>query len=72
MTGYVDVPGGRLEMLDLPGDEGLHPLVLLHEGLGSIGLWRGFPEALNHASGARTVVSASVSARPCPSWHGRR
>jgi hypothetical protein len=25
----------------LPGDESIAPLVFLHEGLGSIGLWRG-------------------------------
>jgi pimeloyl-ACP methyl ester carboxylesterase/GNAT superfamily N-acetyltransferase len=30
--------------------------VLLHEGLGSVGLWRGFPHALAAATGRRTVA----------------
>jgi pimeloyl-ACP methyl ester carboxylesterase len=30
--------------------------VLLHEGLGSIGLWRGFPGALHEATGRRVVA----------------
>lgn len=46
----------RLEVLDLPGDATMPPLVLLHEGLGSVGLWRSFPQALHAATGARTVV----------------
>jgi pimeloyl-ACP methyl ester carboxylesterase len=48
--------GGALEVLDLPGDRGEAPLVLLHEGLGSIRLWRGFPERLAAATGRRTVA----------------
>jgi pimeloyl-ACP methyl ester carboxylesterase len=50
----LDVPGGRLEALDLPGDA--PALVLLHEGLGSVGLWRGFPGALHQATGRRTLA----------------
>jgi len=30
--------------------------VLLHEGLGSVGLWRGFPERLAKATGRRTIA----------------
>jgi pimeloyl-ACP methyl ester carboxylesterase/ribosomal protein S18 acetylase RimI-like enzyme len=30
--------------------------VLLHEGLGSVGLWRGFPDTLHGATGRRTVA----------------
>ncbi len=30
--------------------------MLLHEGLGSVGLWRGFPERLAEATGRRTVA----------------
>ena len=41
----VIVGGRQLEMLDLPGDPQRHPLVLLHEGLGSVGLWRNFPSS---------------------------
>lgn len=43
-------------MLDFPGDAGQPSLVLLHEGLGSVGLWRGFPDTLAHATGRRTVA----------------
>jgi len=53
---HVAVAGGRLETLDLPGDPGQPPLVLLHEGLGSVRLWRGFPAALAEATGARVVA----------------
>jgi pimeloyl-ACP methyl ester carboxylesterase len=56
VTAFVEVPGGRLELLDLPGDPAGPPLVLLHEGLGSVGLWRSFPADLNRATGLRTVV----------------
>jgi pimeloyl-ACP methyl ester carboxylesterase len=50
----VALPGGRLEVLDLPGQE--PALVLLHEGLGSLGLWRDFPDRLHQATGRRVVV----------------
>ena len=30
--------------------------MLLHEGLGSVGLWRGFPQALREATGRRVVA----------------
>ena len=55
----VEVRGGPVEVLDLPATdagEGLAPLVLLHEGLGSIALWRSFPHDLHAATGRRTVV----------------
>jgi pimeloyl-ACP methyl ester carboxylesterase len=31
-------------------------LVMLHEGLGSVSMWRDFPEQLAHATGCRTLV----------------
>ena len=45
-----------METLDLAGDDGRGPLVLLHEGLGSVLLWRGLPERLAEATGRRTVA----------------
>jgi pimeloyl-ACP methyl ester carboxylesterase/GNAT superfamily N-acetyltransferase len=45
-----------LELLDIPGEPNAPPLVLLHEGLGSVGLWRGFPERLAAATGRRSVA----------------
>jgi pimeloyl-ACP methyl ester carboxylesterase len=50
------IGGGGLELLDIPGDPDGAPLVLLHEGLGSVGLWRGFPHRLAAATGCRTVA----------------
>ena len=50
------VDGRSIEAVELPGDPGRRPLVLLHEGLGSVGLWRGFPAALNEATGRRVLV----------------
>jgi pimeloyl-ACP methyl ester carboxylesterase len=38
------------------GDPGQRSLVLLHEGLGSVGLWRDFPARLNAATGRRVVA----------------
>jgi pimeloyl-ACP methyl ester carboxylesterase len=55
-AGHVELDGRRLEVLDLPGDPGAPALVLLHEGLGSVRLWRGFPAALADATGARVVA----------------
>ena len=52
----LTLTAGALELLDLPGDPDKPPLVLLHEGLGSVGLWRGFPERLAEATGRRTVA----------------
>ncbi len=50
------VPGGRVEYLDVPGDPARAPLLFLHEGLGSVGLWRGWPEALAAATRRRVVA----------------
>jgi pimeloyl-ACP methyl ester carboxylesterase len=50
------VDGLHVEVADLPGDGARRALVLLHEGLGSVGLWRDFPRALHAATGRRVVV----------------
>jgi pimeloyl-ACP methyl ester carboxylesterase len=52
----VTAAGGRLELLDLPGSAERAPIVLLHEGLGSVGLWRELPGALAATTGRRTVA----------------
>jgi pimeloyl-ACP methyl ester carboxylesterase len=52
----VAVPGGRVEYEDVPGDPTRPPLLFLHEGLGSVGLWRGFPRAVAAATGRRAVA----------------
>ncbi len=50
----IEVHGARIEYRDLPGTE--PALVFLHEGLGSIELWRAFPDDVRAATGRRTVV----------------
>ena len=52
----LTLPAGELEVLEIPGDVPAAPLVLLHEGLGSVRLWRGFPERLAAATGRRTIA----------------
>ena len=52
----VLVQGLRIETLELAGDTERRPLVLLHEGLGSVGLWRGFPQRLAEATGRRVIA----------------
>ena len=51
----VTVGGRRLEVVALPGGSAA-PIVLLHEGLGSAGLWRDFPGALAEATGRRVLA----------------
>jgi len=46
-----------LEVIDLPATRPGRPeLLLLHEGVGSVSMWREFPEELARVSGCRTVV----------------
>jgi pimeloyl-ACP methyl ester carboxylesterase len=54
LTVFLDIPGGRLEaeLLDGAGPA----LVLLHEGLGSVGLWRGLPQKLHDATGLQVLA----------------
>jgi pimeloyl-ACP methyl ester carboxylesterase len=52
----VEVPGGHVEYADVPGAADRAPLLFLHEGLGSVGLWRGFPERVAAATGRRAVA----------------
>ena len=52
----LTVAGRRLEAVELPGDPAQRALVLLQEGLGSVGLWRDFPQALHAATGRRVIA----------------
>lgn len=52
----VEVPGGRVEYDDVPGSADRAPLLFLHEGLGSVGLWRGFHRRVAAATGRRAVA----------------
>ncbi len=46
-----------LEVLDLPGSKSGRPeILMLHEGLGSVSMWRDFPQRLAHDTGCRVVA----------------
>ena len=54
----ININGAHLEVTHIatnpakvPGDTGLAPLVFLHEGLGSVAMWRDWPEQLCKATG---------------------
>jgi pimeloyl-ACP methyl ester carboxylesterase len=49
----IDAAG--LEIAEFGAGEG-DPLLLFHEGLGSLGMWRDFPEALAAATGRRVIA----------------
>ena len=57
--GFVEVAGQRLEYAHLgPQPEDAPTLLLLHEGLGSVGLWLDFPARLQAATGCGVFVWA--------------
>lgn len=74
---FVRSDGQWLEYSLIPAARRHRPtLVLLHEGLGSVALWRDFPAQLAQASGCRTLVwsrlghghSAALPAPRTPSY----
>jgi len=53
----VEIDGLRLEVERWHGDGSAKPpIVLLHEGLGSVSMWRDFPAALSRATGSEVVA----------------
>jgi pimeloyl-ACP methyl ester carboxylesterase len=52
----VDAGGHRLEFARIAGDANRPTLIFLHEGLGSLAMWRDFPAKLAQATGAPAVV----------------
>jgi pimeloyl-ACP methyl ester carboxylesterase len=54
---HIELAQGRIEYRVILGRAGsTPPLVFLHEGLGSVSLWRGFPDALAKRLGAVGLV----------------
>lgn len=54
---FVVANGQRLEVLDLPATRPGRPeLLLSHEGLGSVSMWRDFPQRLAGTLGSRVVA----------------
>jgi pimeloyl-ACP methyl ester carboxylesterase len=57
MTRFLELGKDRLEYLDIPSTRAGRPeILMLHEGLGSVSMWRGFPQRLAEATGCRTVA----------------
>jgi pimeloyl-ACP methyl ester carboxylesterase len=50
---FMDVDGARLEVRRWPGRP--LPILMLHEGLGSVSMWRDFPEQLAAATGHEVI-----------------
>lgn len=56
-SGFVTVGGRQLEYQLIPAHQINRPtLVLLHEGLGSVAMWRDFPARLAAVTGCRTLA----------------
>ena len=56
-SGFLDIGTQRLEYRFVgPQPDKAPTLVLLHEGLGCVGLWGDFPEKLSAATGAGVFV----------------
>jgi pimeloyl-ACP methyl ester carboxylesterase len=54
---HIAIDGRRLEYRDFPATKvDLPVLLLLHEGLGCVAMWRHFPEKLAAATGCRVIV----------------
>ena len=55
--GFVEAAGRKLEYRLIPAHQLNRPtLVFLHEGLGSLAMWRDFPAKVAAATGCRTLV----------------
>ena len=53
---FVEAGGHRLEVERFAGDPSRPTLVFLHEGLGSVSLWKDFPASVAAATGCPVVV----------------
>ena len=53
---FATVTGRSIEFRAIPGDAARHPLVFLHEGLGSAELWRDFPDKVAARLGAPALI----------------
>jgi pimeloyl-ACP methyl ester carboxylesterase len=53
---FLTAGGHRLEYEHFPGKPGAPTLVLLHEGLGSVAMWRDFPAKFAAATGCPLLV----------------
>ena len=73
---FVDVVGARLEVerIDV-GRAAAPPIVMLHEGLGSVAMWKDFPHRVAHAANRDVVVYSRAGygrSAPAPLPYGVR
>lgn len=57
-TSFIPIAGKQIEVRTIEGNREKSPIVLLHEGLGSVSMWRDFPDRLAARTG-RTVHAYS-------------
>ena len=57
---FVDLHGQRIECVQYAGNPGAPTLVFLHEGLGSVSMWRDFPQRVVKATGHSAMVYSRV------------
>ena len=53
---HLRIDGRRLEVRRIAGEAARPPLVFLHEGLGSVALWRDFPDQVARATRCPAIV----------------
>ena len=53
---YLTLDGKRLETMLYPSADTSPAIVMLHEGLGSVALWKDFPERVANATGCAVLV----------------
>jgi pimeloyl-ACP methyl ester carboxylesterase len=68
----VALRGGAVEVVRIDGDSALPPLVFLHEGLGSLALWREFPAVVAQACGRPAIVYSRLGYGRSDPWPGER
>lgn len=57
MTRRLELGSDRLEYLDIPAARAARPpILMLHEGLGSVSMWRDFPQQLAQVTGSRVLA----------------
>jgi pimeloyl-ACP methyl ester carboxylesterase len=72
---FLTAAGHRLDYERIPGKPDAPTLILLHEGLGSVALWRDFPTKLAQATGSPLVVYSRYGygrSDPITAPHGPR
>ena len=53
---FIDIDGVKLEYERIAGAQDRPAVVILHEGLGSLAMWRDFPQRVAAATGAEVVT----------------